>query len=299
MSVSYRNKHDNTLKDLDLLNKVHRMEYEQYKQNVVENGDIINTLKSNLGKHIDVIDIDDDTGKAILMTYAFSRFSNKIFRPYKTSIDDQMIRLSNKIIVELSNAANGKKITDNFKNLVKRYLTLYRLWKSREDIKIISRYNDSILELAETDDVMSRLGMTVDIDKSEGKILEYYNKMININKLVTISMIQKNYDVYKKYPALMDAMWGDIMKEERGSLWDMLIIIISHIRKRCIDGTNDIKRRKKLYYNIDINDMTDKLYKKDLTWDQIKPSLSLLMDNKQMKEDDNIVKVVRDVCESC
>lgn len=248
--------------DLDLIDATHRMDYENYQKHIVKNNIMIAKAGNVLNNMFEKEKVD--IGKAVLMSYAFSSYGNDIFKPYKTNMDNKLIRYSNKLIKYLSNILKGKEIDDEFYVVINKYYSLFMLWQSKEKLRDMTKLFQELMDLMESTNVMKKLGIYNQQNSPSNNIIEKYQKILSLNRTIAVGMIMRSYTIFKTDQQFTSFYWSDISSLNFDLFWDVIIIIIVDIKGKLSSITTDINIRKRLYYSIDTDMITKKLYKREL-----------------------------------
>jgi hypothetical protein len=255
------------IKGLDLLDATHNMDYENYNEHIVKD----NYMIAKAGNVLDNIFKKEktDIGKAILMSYAFSSYGDDIFKPYKTNMDNKLIRYSNKLIKYLANIINGRVIDDEFYVVVNKYYSLFMIWQSKEKIREITKLFQELMDLMESSSVMDKLGIYNQKESLSKTIIAKYEIMLTLNRTIAIGMIMRSYATFKTEQNFSQFYWSDICSLNFNLFWEVILIIIIDVKGKLSNTAKDINMRKRIYYSIDTDDLTKKMYKRELKIDNI------------------------------
>ena len=187
---------------------------------------------------------------AILMAYCISLFTNQIFESYKSRSEQKLILAANKVVITLEKFVDGI-IDDNFYGVLDYYLSLYRIWKSEDSLKILTKLFDQIQEQCKIMNIQVKKGIKIDFDFVSNLI----DELFHINCKHATRILLDNYSLFDNIIKVKQYIWKKIQQCYYKHYDEMFLIIVAELRIKLIPLLSDPFDRKKIYYHIDTDDL--------------------------------------------
>ena len=213
-----------------------------------------NNINNILSNYLDVNKID--ITEIILMSFYIHLYPEDIFIDDKDYYITKLKSDSNnlvQIIIDMTTIDNLiTKNLEEFINILDTFYSTYRIWDSKQNIKVIEDY---IIEL-----------------KNNFKILHYDNSNViiinNINNIIN-NMFEYEFNVSlsKLLPLYKNILVNDSIKN---NFWNKILnnydlkhskvlIFITNLKYLFLNSNLDINIKKNIYYKIDIEKITNKI----------------------------------------
>jgi len=213
-----------------------------------------NNINNILSNYLDVNKID--ITEIILMSFYIHLYPEDIFIDDKDYYITKLKSDSNnlvQIIIDMTTIDNLiTKNLEEFINILDTFYSTYRIWDSKQNIKVIEDY---IIEL-----------------KNNFKILHYDNSNViiinNINNIIN-NMFEYEFNVSlsKLLPLYKNILINDSIKN---NFWNKILnnydlkhskvlIFITNLKYLFLNSNLDINIKKNIYYKIDIEKITNKI----------------------------------------
>lgn len=203
---------------------------------------------------------------AILMSYCISQFSDKIFDSYKTRFEQKLIFAANKTMVTFNKLIGGDS-PSNFYNIVDNYISLYKIWKSQDSIDVLTKLFEELQTEIKIIKIQKKKNMNINLERSRGMI----NGLFEQNPKYVVRIILHNYDIFNGLESITEYFWDLVKKSYDNEEYSDIIFItlISELKIKLIPKLSDPYDRKKVYYNIDTEDIIQRISNEGLTTDVI------------------------------
>lgn len=189
---------------------------------------------------------------AILMAYCISLFSDKMFDSYKTRFEQKLILAANKVILILEKFINDQyDLSQEFYITLDHYFSLYKIWKSSDSLQKLNNLFDQIEEQSRIIDLQIKKNIEPNITKN--KIL--LDELFSIDPKYATRILLHNYNVISVTNELEKHLWSKIKENYYHYYDEMFLIIVAELRIKLIPLVKNPIDRKKIYYNIDIEEI--------------------------------------------
>lgn len=208
-----------------------------YNNNLI---DIANNMLHRLFR------MEKNFGECLLMAYYISN--------YKKNFDMKLITLSTLVVKYLSQFINADKVSykiyGKLLDVFDTYQSLYYCWKNKDQI---SNIQDKINQLNE---IITCMNKVENYDYST--ILNDIQESFQNYPLESLKLFLQSYKVYKLHTNIKNAIWNNIGYINKNKI-QMILIMIAEIRLLLIQTFANIENRKMLYYDIDVENIVDKI----------------------------------------
>jgi len=238
----------NKFKRLGIIDLLDHNDYNSYISKVLNNPTINKIVQELLSGIFDITTphiID-----SLLMVYAFPKYKDEIFVPYQTTMDNKLVVYASRTIVMLNTILTTGEIDDKFFSTYDKYYSMYMMWRIKLKIRDIDNIYAEIYEEIETHNVMKLMGISQNINIEES-ICSSLKRMVDINKLVSINIILRDYIKFSGHKGFYDLLWRLIEQESKSNFFDVTVSLITQLKKNILQHTTDIDLKRKLYYDID------------------------------------------------
>lgn len=189
---------------------------------------------------------------AILMAYCISSFSDQLFNSYKSRFEQKLVLAANKVVLALDKMTKNKdNELENFYNIVDHYHSLYKIWKSQDYLRTLTKLFDQIQEQNKIISLQIKKGIPINTKKSEELIDELFK---NNSKFATRILLH-NYEIFCSLLELECYFWKKVKDTYYQNKDEMFIIIVSELKIKIIPLLTNPQDRKDIYYKIDIEDL--------------------------------------------
>ena len=201
---------------------------------------------------------NNDLNNSFSFAYYFAYFGNDIFDKKKSDLERKLLNKAKKVILEFENIRKKGKLSKIFFDIYDNYYSLYKTWTS---IDKIEKLEGMLLELVELHNCYN----CKSLDKNKDKILinmeQIGSNMFDIDGNFTTKIFLNNYELFYYNNKLKNKFWLnilDLFKNEykRDSL---ILIMVAELRIKMIPKLKNSKDRKNIYYNIDVEELSNKL----------------------------------------
>lgn len=206
-----------------------------------------------------ITEINKEMIDAILMSYCISLFSNEIFDSYKSRFEQKLILAANKLIITLQKFINNieynKNFYSEFYNNIDNYFSLYKVWRSQDSIQKLTQIFNEIQEQINIINLQTKKHISINISKTQQLI----DQIFNYNPKYATRILLHNYDIFTNSRELEQYFWKKVRKCYYNYYDAMFLIIVAELRIRLIPLLLDPVSRKKIYYDIDTEDLIQKI----------------------------------------
>jgi len=242
-----------------------------------------------MGEYFD--NTNKDTGISILMAYCISSYSDTLFDSYKTRFEQKMILSANKVVLLIEKLLNiqDNAFPDNFYNeflsTIDHYYSLYKIWKSKDSINEMSNLFENIQEIASI--IKIQLVKHIPTDKYDF-LINLMNKLFDLNPKYALRIMLHNYNIFSGLQLLETKFWDKVVTVYQLHKDAMFVILVVELRIRLIPLLLDPLDRKDIYYNLDTEDIINKIRNYDLDNKKIIEIINILQD-KTKKINNNFI----------
>jgi hypothetical protein len=255
------------LKNLDLFECTKKLKKEEFLE-LIATKKYVQTMEQFL-KELFYINPNIKLTKAVLQAFYLSGYKREIFSIfYTTRLDERVLYYANKVIAYIYKIVtkNNTQI-DEFKDSIDHYYSLYKIWVSKDILEQIDNEMDNFKDNLETYTVFNQLNND-DVLKYIHNMQSHINNMIDINNMLCIKLLIKYYNQFKNIEQVKDYFWLKIRDIASSNFNHIIIILLAELRHHSIYINENIKARKDLYYNIDIDNIIKKVRnQQDVTQD--------------------------------
>ena len=228
-------------------------------------------------------EIDEDMGLSILMAYCISSYSNKLFDLYKTKFEQKLILSANKVVLciekILLNNKPSSELTEEFLNIIDHYYSLYKIWQSKDSINEMSKLFENMQDITNILKIQILKKMLV---VNYDSLFDSMNKLFDLNVKYAIRILLHNYDIFDGLQLFETAFWENVVSNYQKYKDAIFVILVVELRIQLIPQLTNPQDRKELYYNLDTEDIINKIRNYDLDNHKIIKIINLLQ-NKTNK----------------
>lgn len=199
---------------------------------------------------------------AFFYAYYIYNYKLDIFFYFTSNLENRLIRYSKKVIYYFEKLRLNSSINNlnKFSNYLEDFKSVLTVWNSKDNIKKLKITKEEINEIINM----------YNINKSNNEKLKCYikyienilKKSINNNEGLTIKYMLDSYDsivideeISKKYWEIIENIYN------KKKIW-VSILAISTLRYKLMNNSTNIKNKKILMYNIDIDLIIHKIRNK-------------------------------------
>jgi len=241
----------------------------------------INNVTSLIEEYFD--NIDKDMGISILMAYCISSYSNKLFDSYKTKFEQKLILSANRVVLCIEKLLSNNKIPDeqneDFLNSIDHYYSLYKVWKSKDSINEMSRLFENIQDITNILKIQIIKKMPIG---NYNCLFEPMDKLFDLNVKYAIRILLHNYNIFDRLSLFETKFWESVTSNYQKYKDAIFVILVVELRIQLIPQLINPQDRKELYYNLDTEDIINKIRNSDLDNHKIIKIINLLQ-NKTNK----------------
>jgi hypothetical protein len=262
----------NVFNDIEIIkDKIRRLQKKITNQNsltdcfkVINKIDYIRPI-SLLVKEFFNNETSEEITNAILMSYCISLFTSDIFESYKSRFEQKLILAANKVVIILKKFVNGiteinQDFYKDFYSVIDNYFSLYRIWKSQDSLKILTKLFDQIQEKNKIMNIQLKKGIDIDIDSNKYLI----DQLFDTNSKYATRILLHNYSIFNS-SKIKEYIWQKIQKCYYLHQDEMFLIIVAELRIKLIPLLNNPSDRKEIYYSIDTEELIQIIRNSKLT----------------------------------
>lgn len=236
---------------------------------------------------------------AILMAYCISLFSDQIFESYKSRFEQKIILAANKVVLTLQKLSNNLEKTqtfyDEFYNNIDHYFSLYKVWRSEDSIRTLTKLFDEIQEQINIINIQTKRSISINIDETKKLIKQLFEN----NPKYATRILLHNYNIFTNSVALEQYFWKKVQKYYYRYCDAMFLIIVAELRIKLIPLLLDPVCRKTLYYSIDTEDLIHNIRNSKLSNTTIAEIINIFGSNIQkINKDFQFNKISKDTLKS-
>ena len=263
----------NEIKKINLLNESTKLSKDQFYDKIKSNKYI--SIYNELMNIYFSDSATNNLGFIILMAYYISGYTDKIFTNYKSSSENKLILAANKVVVYIEKLLNNANFgfDDEFYLSIDHYYSLYKLWESNGSIKKLCNIFDEIIELNKIKKYILKNNNDYD-----DKLMRLVQSMFNYNPNYTIHVILHNYEMIGGSKNVNTFFWDKVSYYFNKDRDTIFLIIIAELRNKLIFMLKNPSDRKDLYYNIDIENIINKIRNHDFSESDITSIITVLLD---------------------
>jgi len=219
--------------------------------------------------------------KALLYAYYINQYTTELFYWHYTQLDRDIIEYAGLIVKNMEKLLKtGSYIGLN--KIINIYYSYYRLWIMDE---LLTKLEDLFIDYKES---LYNYQQTKNITYLE-EMITSFTKSLNLDPYITLKIYICNYNYVYNCKPIEIYFWNKI-KEVSKDIYVVLTLLIE-IRAKLINITSDIKLKKQLYYDIDIDNITNKLNDNSFKIQDIISSMYILIECMDTKSTNNIEKL--------
>ena len=253
--------HSKNIKNNSLFENINKFYFNENDKNSIEiflkkiSSKQYNNIIKNITEEL-FDNTNNDLNDALSCAYYFSYFGNVVFEK-KSDFEYKLLNIANKVIMEFENIKIKGKPSNIFYETFDNYYSLYKTWSSIDKIEKLEGMLMELIELYNCYDCK--------ILKTKNKILvnmeQISSNMFDIDGNYTSKIILNNYKLLSINDKLKDKIWlniSELFKHEykRDSL---ILVMVAELRIKIIPKLKSSTDRKEVYYNIDVEDLSNKL----------------------------------------
>lgn len=233
----------------------------------------INATKDFLKQYFQDIDIIMVT--AIQMAYGISLFSDKIFDSYKSRFEQKLIFAANKVMViiekllESDNQNQKNEDISGFYSIIDNYLSLYKVWKSQDSIDSLTKLFNEFEKELKIIKIQKRRSITINTKNSKDII----DKMFKIDAKYAVRILLHNYFIF--ITDIQEYFWKCVKTTYEKYPEIIFITLVTELKILLIPFLKNPNDRKQIYYNIDTEDLINKISDRGLDDDLIHEIISI------------------------
>lgn len=200
-----------------------------------------------------------DLPNAILFAFYLSGYHKEIFLTRCTKFDNKILYYANVIIMHISYIITDCMIKDNeFLDVVDHYYSLYKIWVGNDTIKQV---DNKLINFKNTLDTYHTLGKLNEYSSNNTMIpalKKHMNDIFCINKMIGLKVFLQYYNQFRTISVIKTFFWDKITTIYDNNTNHTFILLVAELRKCLIQSTSTTESKKKLYYNIDIDELIKK-----------------------------------------
>jgi hypothetical protein len=223
-----------------------------------------------------------DMGVSLLMAYYISSFSEKLFGSYKSRFEQKLNFAANKVVLYIekiiANDTLSNDYNEEFMSSFDHYYSLYKIWKSKDSINEMSNMFQTLQELSDIIKIeIKKNGKTTKYNYLEKLLV----KLFQYNIKYAIRMFLHNYNIFYGLSSLENKFWELVNQYYDDYKDELFIILVAELKIRLIPYLNNVNDRKELYYDLDTEDIINKIRNHNLNNKSIYKIINILQNKTQ------------------
>lgn len=221
----------------------------------------------------------NDIADSILKAYILKHYGKQLGSWYENNYDKEMNYCSSIVVEGITDIIRCDKIEKNnkFILIMDYYYSLYQIWNSKINVNNITKKMNSIIENVNTYEIMYIMDYKSVIEL-EKDIKKNINDLFNTYKFMALCILKDNYDKLGKFK---EYFWNNV--KSISDNYHSCAIILEHIRNKLLESTTDVIEKKNIYYNIDIDDLINKIKIREIKDADIHSYIKLIYSIMQLK----------------
>lgn len=238
-----------------------------------------------------------DLPNAMLFAFYLSGYHKEIFLTHCTKFDNKILYYANVIIMHMSHIITDCMIKDTeFLDVVDHYYSLYKIWVGNNTIKQVDNKLINFKNTLDTYHTLSKLNEHSSNSTILPTLKKHMNDIFCINKMIGIKVFLQYYSQFSTIPAIKTFFWDKITTIYDSNTNHTFILLVAELRKCLIQCALTIESKKKLYYDIDIDELIKKARNDNINEKEFEEIINILSEysnttNLSESCDDNIDKI--------
>jgi hypothetical protein len=205
---------------------------------------------------------DIDLTNTVIMAYYFVYYKDTVFDSFKTRSEIKLIKCAYTLVNYIDNIDDHDN--HDFINQLDRFNSLYYLWVNRQNIADIDQIYQNISESINMYNYSKKYNITRKIVSKN--IKKYIDNLFRINCNIAVKILISNYSILSSIPCLFKKIWKKIKYNYNINIF---LILVSELKHQILIRLDDIICIKKIYYELDIEELVKQLYYHDLNVEHI------------------------------